>query len=77
MFWFLISIIMIIRLPKLKKFVFQLDFIFFRLPKARKLDFFVNVFYNDLVFEDLIILLKKLNISIWDWVFFLFQKYKS
>ena len=45
--------------------------------KARKLDFFVNVFYNDAVFEDLIILLKKLNISIWDWVFFLFQKYKS
>ena len=43
--------------------------------RGRKLDFFVNVFYNDAVFEDLFILFRKINISSWDWIYFLFNNY--
>lgn len=45
--------------------------------KGRKLDFFVNVFYNDAVLEDLFILLRKLDISIWEWIFYLFENYEE
>ena len=45
--------------------------------KGRKLDFFVNVFYNDAVLEDLFLLLKKLNLSIWDWIYYLFENYEE
>ena len=44
---------------------------------GRKLDFFVNVFYNDAVLEDLFILLKKLDLSIWDWIYYLFENYEE
>ena len=44
---------------------------------GRKLDFFVNVFYNDAVLEDLFILLKKLDLSIWDWIYYLLKTTKS
>ena len=45
--------------------------------KSRKLDFFVNVFYNDAVFDDLFILFNKIELKIWDWIYFLFQNYKK
>ena len=45
--------------------------------EGRKLDFFVNVFYNDAVLEDLFILLKKLDLSIWEWIFYLFENYEK
>ena len=44
---------------------------------GRKLDFFVNVFYNDAVLEDLFILLRKLDLSIWEWIFYLFENYEE
>ena len=44
---------------------------------GRKLDFFVNVFYNDAVLEDLFILLKKLDLSIWDWIYYILKTTKS
>ena len=45
--------------------------------KGRELDFFVNVFYNDAIFDDLFILFKKINVSIWDWLYFLFKNYSK
>lgn len=45
--------------------------------KSRKLDFFVNVFYNDAIFEDLLHFLENIGISKWEWINFLFKNYKK
>ena len=45
--------------------------------KSRKLDFFVNVFYNDAIFEELLNLFDNLNISKWDWIEYLFDNYEN
>ena len=45
--------------------------------KSRKLDFFVNVFYNDAIFEDLFHFLEKIGFSKWDWIEYLFENYKD
>ena len=41
--------------------------------ECRKMNLIINIFYNDGVFEELIFLLKKLNISIWDWIKVIYQ----
>lgn len=45
--------------------------------KSRELDLFVNIFYNDAIFEDLILLFDNLKISKWDWIVFLFENYNK
>lgn len=36
--------------------------------ECRKMNLIINIFYNDSVFEEIIMLLTRLNISIWDWL---------
>ena len=45
--------------------------------KSRKLDLFVNIFYNDAIFEDLTSLFDNLSIPKWDWIIFLFENYQK
>ena len=45
--------------------------------KSRELDLFVNIFYNDAIFEDLTLLFDNLSISKWDWIIFLFENYQK
>ena len=42
--------------------------------ECRKMNLIVNIFYNDSVFEEVIELLRKTGISIWDWLNNLYEK---
>ena len=42
--------------------------------ECRKMNLIVNIFYNDSVFEEIIDLLRKTGISIWDWLNNLYEK---
>ena len=42
--------------------------------ECRKMNLIVNIFYNDSVFEEVIDLLRKTGISIWDWLNNLYEK---
>ena len=41
--------------------------------ECRKMNLIINIFYNDSVFEEIIMLLRILNISIWDWLKKIYQ----
>ena len=36
--------------------------------ECRKMNLIINIFYNDSVFEEIMGLLRKLDVSIWDWL---------